>query len=85
MLAAAEARACRAAAEAWRWRRGGAVKVREMVHLDPGSEPPHELERANCTLRLGREADSLELCLMYHGEGGLRVRVRVRVRVRYVF
>ena len=39
------------------------------MHLDPGSEPRHELERANCSLRLGREADSLELRLMHLGSG----------------
>ena len=44
---------------------GGSVKVGEMVHLDPGSEPPHglNLERANCSLRLGCEADSFESLL----------------------
>ena len=45
--------------------RGGVVG--EVVHLDPGSEPSHELERANSCLRQGREADSFKHRLMHHG------------------
>ena len=41
-----------------------------MVHLDPGPNPSHELERADCSLQLGRDADSLEPRLMGHGGVG---------------
>ena len=49
--------------------------VGEMVHLDPGSNPSHELESLGLGLGLG-----LGLEQFLSVDPGIRVRVRVRVR-----
>ena len=48
----------------------GGVRLKGMVHLDPGPKPSHKLERANSCLQQGREADHLEHRLMHHGGVG---------------